>query len=91
MAKIESIVWTAGFKRAFKKRVVGKPYEQQFRERMVLFAEDPFDPRVKTHKLSGNLEGSWAFTVAFDCRVIFKFLSDEEILLVDIGSHDEVY
>jgi mRNA-degrading endonuclease YafQ of YafQ-DinJ toxin-antitoxin module len=34
--------------------------------------------------------------VEYDCRIVFDFvknpeLGDEEILLLDIGSHDEVY
>jgi len=56
-----------------------------------MFAKDPFHSRLRTHKLSGSLEGLWAFSVSFDCRVIFKFLSKNEILLIDIGGHDEVY
>jgi mRNA interferase YafQ len=58
---------------------------------MRLFLKNPFDRRLRTHKLTGKLEGLWAFSVAYDCRVIFKFLSKDEVLLIDIGSHDEVY
>jgi len=44
-----------------------------------------------THKLSGKLRGLWAFSCDYDCRVIFKFINKENVLLIDIGSHDEVY
>ncbi len=57
MRKIRRLVWTNGFKRAFKKRVVGKPHEALFREKPEIFVENPFDARVKTHKLSGRPEG----------------------------------
>jgi len=50
-----------------------------------------FNSRLRTHKLTGKLEGLWAFSVNFDCRIIFKFLSKTEALLIDIGGHDEVY
>jgi mRNA-degrading endonuclease YafQ of YafQ-DinJ toxin-antitoxin module len=35
-------------------------------------------------------------TVEYDCRIVFDFIENgetgvEEILLIDIGSHDEVY
>ena len=53
--------------------------------------KDPFNSRLRTHKLTGRLEGLWAFSVSFDCRVIFKFLGKTEILMIDIGGHDEVY
>jgi len=58
---------------------------------MEMFTKDPFQSRLRTHKLTGKLEGLWAFSVTFDCRVIFKYLSKTEILLIDIGGHDEVY
>ena len=47
--------------------------------------------RGRTHKLTGRLEGLWAFSVSYDYRVIFKFLKEDEILLIDIVTHDEVY
>ncbi len=40
---------------------------------------------------SGKLKGLWAFVVAYDCRVVFQFLDDQDVLLLDIGKHDEVY
>ena len=56
------------------------------------FVKNPFNPELKTHKLSGNLQGAWAFSVAYDCRVIFVFKNNEDtVILADIGSHDEVY
>jgi mRNA-degrading endonuclease YafQ of YafQ-DinJ toxin-antitoxin module len=91
MPKIKETGWSNGFKRAFHKRVIGTPCEGGFAEKMRMFAEDPFDARLKTHKLGGRLEGLWAFAVAYDCRVIFKFLPDDKGLLIDIGTHDEVY
>jgi mRNA-degrading endonuclease YafQ of YafQ-DinJ toxin-antitoxin module len=58
-----------------------------------LFVTDPFHPKLKTHKLSGRLDGSWSFTVDFDCRVIFFFTADKptQAVFFNIGSHDEVY
>jgi len=46
---------------------------------------------LKTHKLSGKLKGLWAFVVEYDCRVVFQFLEEGDVLLIDIGKHDEVY
>jgi len=36
-----------------------------------LLAEDAFHPSLRTHKLKGNLDGSWACSVAYDLRIIF--------------------
>jgi mRNA-degrading endonuclease YafQ of YafQ-DinJ toxin-antitoxin module len=56
-----------------------------------MLTKNPFHPALRTHKLVGKLEGLWAFSVAYDCRVVFRFMNGDEVLLVDIGSHEEVY
>jgi hypothetical protein len=33
----------------------------------------------------------WSFSVEYDLRVVFYFVNDSEVILEDIGSHDEVY
>ena len=57
-------------------------------------AEDAFQPSLKTHKLKGELAGSWACSVGYDLRIVFQFVQNEgaeAILLESIGTHDEVY
>jgi mRNA-degrading endonuclease YafQ of YafQ-DinJ toxin-antitoxin module len=56
-----------------------------------MFSKTPFHPSLRTHKLVGKLEGLWAVSVAYDCRVVFRFMNGDEVLLIDIGSHEEVY
>ncbi|GBO53132.1 HigB toxin protein [Pseudanabaena sp. lw0831] len=91
------IVWSSGFKRSFKKIIKKNPQLQaQIVKALKLLADDPFTPSLKSHKLGGNLAGLWSCSVAYDCRIIFSFSEEEKlleivILLVDIGSHDEVY
>ena len=63
---------------------------------MELLQQDPFIPKLKTHKLKGILEGNWACTVDYDLRIVFDFVKDPitgktEILLINIGTHEEVY
>ncbi len=46
--------------------------------------------------LKGKLSGRWACTVEFDMRIVFRFTPSEsdgedDILLLGIGTHDEVY
>jgi mRNA-degrading endonuclease YafQ of YafQ-DinJ toxin-antitoxin module len=46
----------------------------------------------KWYMLTGQLAGSWAFSVDVDCRVVFMFLKGKStVLLIDIGTHEEVY
>jgi proteic killer suppression protein len=86
------ITWDQGFKRIYQKKVKNEAdLRKRFWKAMELFSKNPFHRKLKTHKLSGKLEGLWAFSVSYDCRVIFRFLNGDEILLIDIGGHDEVY
>lgn len=59
-----------------------------------VLSTDAFHPKLKTHKLKGELEGSWACSAGHDLRIIFTFVpyeGNEAILLETIGSHEEVY
>ncbi|MDB4926899.1 MAG: addiction module toxin, RelE/StbE family [Mucilaginibacter sp.] len=51
------------------------------------------DPTLRTHKLSGKLAAYLACSCGYDCRIIFTIEKDnvENILLLDIGTHDDVY
>ncbi|HNS01894.1 MAG TPA: type II toxin-antitoxin system mRNA interferase toxin, RelE/StbE family [Anaerolineae bacterium] len=94
---MRKLVWDASFRRAFKGRTRN---DRGLQERILDTIDDlvanPFLPKLKTHKLKGRLDGLWACTVEYDCRIIFFFASDPDeeedvIVLVDLGSHDEVY
>ena len=59
-----------------------------------LLAIDAFHPRLKTHKLKGELQGFWACSAGYDLRIVFRFVEHqgvEAILLESIGTHEEVY
>ena len=85
-------VWDQGFKRSYKKRVRNNSrLKKKFWEKMEIFLENPFSPQLRTHKLSGKLAGQWAFSVDDDCRIVFEFVGEDRVLLIDVGSHDEVY
>jgi mRNA-degrading endonuclease YafQ of YafQ-DinJ toxin-antitoxin module len=43
-----------------------------------LLTEDAFSPRLKIHKLKGELEGSWACSASYNLRIVFDFLQHEE-------------
>ena len=66
----------------------------EIRSALELLSADPLHPRLKSHKLRGDLEGSWACSAGYDLRLVFKFVEykgAEAILLESIGTHDEVY
>ena len=87
------ISFSESFKKVFKKRIEDVNTDQMFWERVQIFIENPFDARLKTHKLSGKLDGLSSFSVAYDIRVVFYFTKEKptKAVFVDIENHNEVY
>jgi mRNA interferase YafQ len=55
---------------------------------------DAFHPALKTHKLKGQLADCWSCSAGYDLRIVFEFVqheSEEAILLLTAGMHNEVY
>ena len=92
-----TLVFGSSFERAFKNNIKRRPeLKPKIEEKLRLLAADPYNPILRTHKLKGKLSGAWACSVEYDCRIVFSFEKNqetekEEILLIDIGTHDEVY
>ncbi|MGV8175205.1 MAG: type II toxin-antitoxin system YafQ family toxin [Methanothrix sp.] len=94
---MNTLVWSPGFKRSFKRSIRRRPdLQEKIENALKLLSDNPYHPVLHTHKLKGDLAGSWACTVDFEYRIVFEFVRDsktqEEIIMLDaIGTHDEVY
>ncbi len=91
------LVETPRFRRMFRKHVRRNPALQaRIEQTLRLMSEDVFSPSLATHKLGGELFGLLACSCGYDCRIVFTIETDdveqqEVILLISIGSHEEVY
>ncbi|MGO9120947.1 MAG: type II toxin-antitoxin system YafQ family toxin [Desulfomonilaceae bacterium] len=94
---MRDLIWSSSFTRAIRKFGKRRPeLKEKLRSILTLLKTDPFHPQLRTHKLHGELAGAWACSVEQDVRIVFNFVSDSEsieeaILLIDIGTHEEVY
>jgi mRNA-degrading endonuclease YafQ of YafQ-DinJ toxin-antitoxin module len=53
---------------------------------------DPMQPHLRLHALRGEMEGMHAVSVTYQYRIVLTLLIRErEVILLDIGTHDEVY
>lgn len=55
---------------------------------------DAAHPSLRAHKLRGQLAGCWACGAGYDLRIVFEYTeheAQEAILLLALGTHDEVY
>lgn len=80
------IQYSTRFAKQFKK--LPSPIQELAEDKIVIFQSDPFDRRLKTHKLTGELNDFWAFRINYSYRVMFYFLDDYTIRLSAIGDHD---
>jgi addiction module RelE/StbE family toxin len=54
--------------------------------------QDPFQSGLGLHQLAGKLSGCHAVRLTYSYRITLTvMITDKEIILLDIGSHDEVY
>ncbi|MHB1156668.1 MAG: type II toxin-antitoxin system RelE/ParE family toxin [Phycisphaerales bacterium] len=89
------MIQSPAFVRAAKRFVKKQPgILPSFRDTLTLLERNAFDPQLRTHKLKGELAGSWACSAGYDLRIIFDFVQHngaEAVLLLSVGTHDEVY
>ncbi len=64
----------------------------KFGEVITTLQHDPFSHTLKTHKLKGDLSAYHACRLTYEYRIVLTLImNDEQIILMDIGSHDDVY
>ncbi len=94
---MRELVLTPKFKKVFLKFVKrNKKIQKRIEETLEYMQKDVFAAHLGTHKLGGELSGLYACVCGYDCRIVFsiernKEISNEVIVLLDIGTHDEVY
>ncbi len=93
---MRKLIWGKTFVKAFKRTIKKHPnLRGDIEEVLRVMMENPFDPQLATHKLKGNLAGTWTCSVGYNMRIIFDFIKnkqgEDDIFLLEIGVHDEVY
>jgi addiction module RelE/StbE family toxin len=94
---MRELVSTPKFRRAFRRFARrNRLLQQRIENTLEMMEQDVFAATLSAHKLSGTLYGLWACSCGYDCRIVFAIEQDETsgdevIVLLDIGTHDEVY
>ena len=64
--------------------------EPVFKEKLDALVKNPQHPSLKTHKLTGRLRNFLAASITYEYRLVF-YVDKNNIFLLAIGTHDEVY
>ena len=76
------------------KRFVKKHPEliTQYEKALKILENDPHHPSLRLHRLKGKLKDLHSIAINISYRITLEFyLRDKEIVLVNVGHHDEVY
>jgi mRNA-degrading endonuclease YafQ of YafQ-DinJ toxin-antitoxin module len=64
----------------------------QYRKALELLELNPYHPSLRLHSLQGNLSGLSSVSINISYRIVLELIIDgNEILLINIGKHDQVY
>jgi proteic killer suppression protein len=64
----------------------------QYEKALKLLELNPFHPSLRLHRLSGSLSNLHSISINISYRITLEFLiEDGKIILVNVGSHDEIY
>ena len=84
---------TPYFSRAFKRFATRHPeLRDETQTTLNTLKENPLAPSLRLHPLTGRLAGKQAVSINYAYRIVLCVeVAEQEIILHNIGSHDEVY
>ncbi len=88
-----NLIFSDKFTLKIKKLIKKNPsFKKKLKKTLELLKKDPFYPSLRLHQLQGNLKGKYSISIDMSYRIILSLIVKEnEIILLDIGLHDEVY
>ena len=86
--KINQISYTPNFKKKWSR--LPAQISKKAAKKEVLFRQDIYTSGLLTHKLSGKFKDYWSFSIDYHWRIIFRFLKSDQVLFVDVDTH-EIY
>jgi len=87
------LVFPASYIRRARKFLKKHPeIHSQYRKTLELLELDPYHPSLKLHGLQRRLSGLSSVSINISYRIVLEMIIEgDEILLVNIGKHDQVY
>lgn len=80
------------FRKAYRKKVANnKNLVKRAEERLLLFQKDSTTPILRDHQLKGAKKRFRSFSITGDIRIVYLPISENHAILIDIGTHNQVY
>lgn len=62
--------------------------QEEILEKIILFRSPKNHKQLKVHKLHGALKNCYSFSVNYEIRIVFEYISKKEVVLLGVGDHD---
>lgn len=87
------IIYTESYIKKARKFIKKHPdLVNQYEKTLQLLEIDPFHPSLRLHKLKGKLSDIYSVSINIIYRISLEFIIDNnQIIPVDVGTHNEVY
>lgn len=83
--QIRLIKYSSTFLKAFRKFPRSQLKALSVKEK--IFRDNCFNPRLKTHKLKGELSDFYSFSISYHFRIVFHFEEEDVVVFDTIGTH----
>ena len=88
-----TLIFTDSYKKRAKRFAKKHPeLAEQYRKVLYFLKENPQHPSLRLHSLKGRLQNIYSVSINMSYRITLELLiTEKEIILINIGSHDDVY
>ncbi len=88
-----SLVFTPSYEKIEKRFLRRHPdLMSRYARTLAVLESDPFHPSLRLHALQGRLTGLHSVSINLQYRITLELeLREQDIILVSVGSHGEVY
>lgn len=90
---MNKIVFTKSYTKRVKLFIKKHPkLISQYTKTIKLLEVNPYHPSLRLHKLSGKMSELYSVSINMSYRISLDFIiENKEIILVNIGKHDDLY
>ena len=90
---VYAIIYPESYIRRARKFLTRHPeLAQQYKKTLQLLEINPYHPSLRLHRLKGRLASLHAVSINISYRITLELvIRENEIILVNVGAHEEVY
>ncbi len=92
-SEMSKLIFTESYEKIARKFIKKQPeLFSQYEKTLKLLEINPRHPSLRMHQLKDKLSDLHTVSINISYRISLEFvLSKDEIILINVGSHDEVY